>query len=68
MSRSGQSDLLADLQVDLRRPTRDERPAGVVPALELRLTPLHWALPRVRRSAVGWTAAAGPLHAALLLG
>ena len=69
------ADLLADLQVDLARPGPSAPPAPApalparsVPALELRVTPLHWAAPRLRRSRARWAATAGPVQAVLLLG
>ena len=53
------SDLLADLQVDRQRTPSAAAPRAV-PALELRVTPLHWAAPALARQPGGWVATGGP--------
>lgn len=73
-----QTELLADLQIDLR----DRLPVGApepavtpaasrryVPAFELRVTPLHWCLPRVYLlpTGTGIAARSGPVQLALTL-
>lgn len=58
------SDLLSDLQVDRHR----TRPAPRrEPALELRITPLHWSAPRLAVAGERWSVRLGPLQAALAL-
>ena len=59
------SDLLSDLRVDRTR-TAAATPRRV-PALELRVTPLHWSAPRCT-GGPRWSVQLGPVHATLQLG